>query len=178
MCLSILEISLVMSRNCHNRTCTIACKNEITDKHAHFPAVYRVDTMKSLKLTARLCLVEFCTIHIALLDRLIYISLNLFFVLDSVHKSFYNVSVRSKNHECDTVDCLDTCSKDRKLSAANYLEFDLDTGTLSDPVSLHLFCRLRPVDLVKPLKKFLCKCRLVDNPLFHVLSDYRISSTL
>ena len=78
--------------------------------------------MKSLKLTARLCLVEFCTIHIALLDRLIYISLNLFFVLDSVHKSFYNISVRSKNHECDTVDCLDTCSKDRKLSAANYLE--------------------------------------------------------
>ena len=67
MHLGILEVTLVMARNRHNSTCSIACKYEITDKKRYFLAIYRIDRIQALQHTSRLRLVQFCTIHIIFL---------------------------------------------------------------------------------------------------------------
>ncbi len=105
---SIFKVSLVVRRNSHNSTCAVACKNEITDKHSYFLAVYRVNTSNTLQLTARLGLVKLCSVHIIFLESFFNISLNLVLVLNARHKLFHNISVRSKHHKSDTVNSFNT----------------------------------------------------------------------
>ena len=126
VCNSVLKISLVMCRNRHNSTCSIACKYEISYKYRNLPAIYRVNRIYSLELTARLGLVKLSTIHIVFLECLCDVCFNLFFILYSRHKLLDKLSVRCKNHECDTIDCLYTGRVNGELSAAYNLKINLN----------------------------------------------------
>ena len=175
---SVLKVTLIVARNSHNCTCTIACKYKITNEHTNFPAVYRVDAGNAFKLTAGLCFVQLGTIHIILFLSLVDISLYLFPVLYSVEKALSDSTIRSEYHKCDTVDSLDTSCEDRELSSADDLKLYLNTCRLANPVSLDSLCRLRPVDLVESFKQFFCKSRLVDYPLLHILTNNRETAAL
>ena len=167
-----------MRRNCHYRARAVACKNEIADEHSDFFIIDRVDAGNSLELTARLSLVELGSVHIVLLESLCDICLDLFLVLNLRHQLLYDLSVGSEHHKGNTVDSLDTSSEYRELTAADDLEFYFHTRRLADPVLLHKFRGLGPIDLLKSLEKLLGKRGLIDNPLFHILSDYGEAASL
>ena len=109
--LGIFEVSLIMCWYSHYSTSTIASKYEVTNIKWHFLAIYRIDCIYSLQWTARLSLVQICSIQIILLQCLIDISLNLIWILNSIHKALYNISIWSKYHECNAVNSFNTCCK-------------------------------------------------------------------
>ena len=52
MCLRILKIPLVMTWNCHDCTCTIACKHKVTYVYRNFLAVCRIYRIYAFKYAA------------------------------------------------------------------------------------------------------------------------------
>ena len=124
---SILKVTLIVRRNSHYSSRSVICQNEITDKHSDFLTVNGVYAGNSLKLTARLGLIELGSVHIVLLESLIDISLNLFLILNAGHKMLYGLSIGSKHHKGDTVNSLYAGREYRELSAANDVELDLNS---------------------------------------------------
>ena len=175
---SILKVALVVRGDCHYRTCSVACKNEIADKHSYLFAIDGIYAGNSLELTARFRLVELCAVHIVLLQGLCDIRLDLRLVLYPRHKRFDDISVGSKHHKGYTVDRFNTGGEYGKFSAADYLKLDLDTCGLAYPVLLHKLCGFGPIYLIKSFKKLLCKGGLIDYPLLHILADYGVSAAL
>ena len=167
-----------MARNSHNCARTVAREHEVTDEHTDFLAVYGIYAGNALELTARLGLVELGAVHVVLLLCLLDVCLDLFAVLYAVEQARGDVAVGSEYHECDAVDSLDAGGEYRELAAADNVELDLNTSGLAYPVPLHGLRGLGPVYLVEPLKELLGEGGLVDDPLLHILADYRIAAAL
>ena len=144
----ILEVSLVVCRNRHNSTCSVACKYEITDEKRYLFTIYRVDSVNTLKWASRLSLVKVCTIKVVLFKCLVDICLYFLRVLNTVHKSLNDISIWSKNHEGNTINCLDTGCKDGELTTAYDFKIHFNTCGLTDPVPLNLLGRLWPVNFI------------------------------
>ena len=58
------------------------------------------------------------------------------------------------------------------------VKINLNTLRFANPMSLDVLCRLRPIYFFQTFQQLLCKCRLVDYPLLHVLTDNRITASL
>ena len=178
MHLGIFKVTLVMAGHRHHRAGAVIGQDEVADKHRHFPAVYRVDGIDTLKPAAGLALVQLGAVHVALFEGLVDVRPDLFLVLHPVHEGLDDLAVGSQHHEGNAVDGFDTGGIDGEFAAAHQLEVHLHTGGLSDPVALNLLGGLGPVDFIQALQELFGKGGLVDDPLHHVLLDHRIAAPL
>ena len=170
-----LIVTRIMRRHCHDRTGAISRQNIIRNPDRNFSAIDRIDRICACEDT-RLFLVQIRTVQIALLGRFHLISPDCVFLLgrrdeidkrmlwrhDTVGRSEQRIAARREDREF-LIGILD-------------LENDFCTDRLADPVALHIFRGLRPVDRIQIIQQLLCIGRDAQHPLPHHLPHDRISA--
>ena len=125
-----------MCRNRHNCACTVTGKNVLTHPNRNLLAGKRINCIRTCEYTGNLTGLSH-SLTLGLLLGLFQISLNSLFLLCS--SKFLNpLALRSKNHECNSENCISTGGKDGHVVITN-LEHHLSSLRFADPVLLHIF---------------------------------------
>ena len=136
-----------MSRYAHDSTCTIISKYVVGKPNRKLLTVQRIDRISTCEHTCLLFILKtvYIGFHGSIKDIFLY-SLSCLVCCKRFRKSM----LRCKYHECCSMKSIRSCCIDRDLlfSSLNR-EIDLCAVGFADPVCLHLFNLLRPVQFIQ-----------------------------
>ena len=142
-----LKVTVIMSRYTHDSTCTIISKYIVRKPDWKLLAVQRIDRISTCEHTGLLFILKtvYIGFHGSIKDIFLY-SLSCLVCC----KRFCKSMLRCKYHECCSMKSIRSCCIDRDLlfSSLNR-EIDLCAVGFADPVCLHLFNLLRPVQFIQ-----------------------------
>ncbi len=145
-----------MCRNSHDCCCSITTQYIVSCPDRHFFTVERVYCISACEYACLRFLAVNHSFKITLgssgTDVLPYFS----FSFRRAYPEKIRM-LRSQNAECCSVDSIDSCCIHRKADLVSSLSFhrenDLSTFRTANPVALHGFYRLRPIQVIKIIKK-------------------------
>ena len=142
-----LKITVIVSRNTHDRSCTIIRQYIIRQPNRSLFSAKRIDRIASRKYACLLFILK--TIYVWFHWRIVNIFFHCFSCL-ICRKRCRHLMFRSKHHKCRTVKCVRSCRiySNFLISSVNR-EIHLCSVRFSDPVSLHFLYFFRPVQLIE-----------------------------
>ena len=172
-----LKVALVVSRYRHHGAGAVGRQHIVRHIDRHFFSVHGVDAVRACEFA---CLFSRRgqTVDLTRLGRHDLIGFHLFpaFVrCDAVDQRI----LRRQNRVCHTVKRVGTRREyPHRLLASGDLEYDFTSGGAADPVALHLFGLLRPVDMIQAFQKLIRVFGDLQKPLREVLALYHAVAPL
>ena len=155
-------VTLIVCRNGHDRACTVAHHDIVSDKDRDLLSGDRVDRGQTLDAYAGLLLHELCTLELGLLCGLLTVVHDRIPVRDLVLILIECRMLRSDNHEGDAIEGIAAGGIDLELVVDGLscligeLEVHERTGTAADPGNLLLLDGLRIIDIIESLQETVC----------------------
>ncbi|CDB77350.1 uncharacterized protein BN552_02139 [Blautia sp. CAG:237] len=150
-------VTLVMSRYCHDRTCTITHHYIVCNVDRDLLAVYRVDSLKSLDTHTCLVLDKLSSLELCLLGTFITVCSDLVHVCDFVFVFVDDRMLRCDYHESNTKQSIRSgCINLKLLVDSVDVEVYKSTLGFTDPVDLLLLYIVRIVNVLEAFQEFVC----------------------
>mmetsp|Transcript_14417 Transcript_14417/g.27839 ORF Transcript_14417/g.27839 Transcript_14417/m.27839 type:complete len:271 (-) Transcript_14417:559-1371(-) len=173
-----LKVPLVVCRHCHDSPAPVRSQNIVCNPNRDLFPVHWIDRIRSSE-DSRFRLLQLRSFQVALLLRFVHVLFHLVLVLlraDLLHQLILGrqhavgcpeegVRPRSEHFHCRVIHVL-------------YFELNLCAFRLSNPVSLHFFDGVAPIQVIQVLEKPLCVVRDSQHPLLHRYPDDRVAASL
>ena len=155
-------VSLIVSRNSHDSSCSIAHHYIVRDKYRDLLSCNRIYSLKTCNLYAGLILYKLSSLELCLLGSVLSILQDLIPVCNLVLVLIKGRMLRSNNHEGYSVKGIASCGIDLKLienssiAFIRKLEVNECTRGTSDPAYLLLLDAFRILNVIKTIQKSVC----------------------
>ncbi len=140
-----------MSGHSHNSSRSVSRQYIIGCPNGNFVTGKRIDTICSCKFTG-----NFIYIGNSFAFGASFYPLNIFFnflFLFRYNNLLQKFVFRCQNHKCSTIKCIGACSKHlNNIVVPFYVKVYRCTFTATNPVTLHFFKRVAPINIIKPVE--------------------------